>query len=367
MKSDRPRENTLKNMITDVLNQKTGNTHIQRVFRFWGILREAFQNWREDRASRLAAALAYYTLFSIAPLLVIVISIVGFVFGPDAARGQIFNEVARVTGQQAAEALQWLIQTVNTPSSGLAATLVSSALLFFGAANVFQQLKDSLNIIWGIMPKSEGLRGLLRSRFPAFALVVLSGLILIGSIIFSLIVSTILEILRGQFPIFETLNGVLQLPITFAVMMFILAAFYKILPDAHIRWKDVWFGAAVTAGLFVFGRYLIELYLTQRIVTSAYGIAGSLVVILLWVYYSAQIFFFGAEVSYVYAHRYGSFKEVPLPPKYAAFSAIQVVSPGSGGVPGAKAPALDDIPEKAPGNQNGIQPVLSSSSLEKEN
>lgn len=268
------------------------------------VLKRTFIKWSEDKASRLAAALAYYTVFSLAPLLVILIAVVGFVFGQEAAQGHIEAQIQGVVGPETAKAIQTMVRNASNPRSGIIATALSVVTLVFGASGVFNELQDGLNTVWEVMPRpNRGFRGMLRDRLWSFLMVL--G---IAAVLFvSMIASTILSALNGYFA--QLLPGLGFLPelvnnlISFAIGTLLFAMIYKILPDVTVAWRDVWVGAAVTSLLFTAGKFLIGLYLAKTSAASAYGAAGSLVVILLWVYYSAQILFLGAEFTQAYANR----------------------------------------------------------------
>lgn len=268
------------------------------------LLKETFQEWQEDKASRLAAALAYYTAFSIAPLLVIAIAIAAFVFGEEAAKGQIATQLGALVGKEAAEAIQAMLVTSSRKSAeGTIATLISVALLFFGASNIFTQLQDSLNTIWEVAPKpGRGIKGVIKDRILSFGMVLGIGFLLLVS----LILSTILAALSKDLGVGGMIGSILNFFLSFGVITLLFALMFKFLPDVKITWGDVGIGAVITALLFTIGKTLISLYLSNSSVGSTYGAAGSLVVLLLWVNFSAQILFFGAEFTQVYANKYGS-------------------------------------------------------------
>ncbi|HEY9829314.1 MAG TPA: YihY/virulence factor BrkB family protein [Stenomitos sp.] len=271
------------------------------------LLKETFQEWQEDKASRLAAALAYYTAFSIAPLIIIAIAIAAVVFGEEAARGGIDDQLRGLLGQQGAAAVQDMIKNSNKPAEGTMATLISVVLLLFGASGVFGQLQDSLNTIWEVAPKpGRGIMGFIKDRFLSFSMVLGIGFLLLVSLILSAVLAGLNNVLGGMMPGLSFLWGILNFLISFGVITLLFALIYRVLPDAKIAWGDVWFGAIITALLFTIGKTLIGLYLGNSSVGSTYGAAGSFVVLLLWVNYSAQILFFGAEFTQVYANKYGS-------------------------------------------------------------
>ncbi|MBD2013508.1 YihY/virulence factor BrkB family protein [Microcoleus sp. FACHB-53] len=271
------------------------------------LLKETFQEWQEDKASRLAAALAYYTAFSIAPLIIIAIAIAAVVFGEEAARGGIDDQLRGLIGQQGAAAVQDMIKNSNKPAEGTIATIISVVLLLFGASGVFGQLQDSLNTIWEVAPKpGRGVMGFIKDRFLSFSMVLGIGFLLLVSLVLSAVLAGLNNVLGGLMPGLSFLWGILNFLISFGVITLLFALIYRVLPDAKIAWGDVWFGAIITALLFTIGKSLIGLYLGNSSVGSTYGAAGSFVVLLLWVNYSAQILFFGAEFTQVYANKYGS-------------------------------------------------------------
>lgn len=272
------------------------------------LLKETFHEWQEDKASRLAAALAYYTAFSIAPLLVIAIAIAAIVFGEEAAQGQIASQLGTLVGKEAAEAIQaMLVSSSRQSGQGIIATVISIALLFFGASNIFTQLQDSLNTIWEVAPKpGRGIKGIVKDRILSFGMVLGIGFLLLVSLILSTVLATLGNYLGGIMPGLHFLWSVLNFLLSFGVITLLFALMFKFLPDVKITWGDVGIGAVITALLFTIGKTLISLYLGNSGVGSTYGAAGSLVVLLLWVNYSAQILFFGAEFTQVYANKYGS-------------------------------------------------------------
>lgn len=261
--------------------------------------------WQRDKASRLAAALAYYTAFSLAPVLVIVIAIASLAFGQRTVQGEVLDQFQEWLGPDGASVVKVMIRGAQLPGSGIRATLGSLALLFVGATGLFTNLKDALNTIWRVQPKSDrGWQGFVSDRILAFFMVLGVGLILI----LILTLSTGLTAIEDQswFSRWIYLGRILDAILSFGIITLIFALIYKILPDVNIQWSDVWIGASLTSLLFGLGKFLISLYLSKNSLSSTYGAAGSLAVILLWVNYSAQIFFVGAELTKVYANRYGS-------------------------------------------------------------
>lgn len=266
----------------------------------WMLTRETVKEWMADGASRLAAALAFYTIFSLAPLLIIVIAVAGFFFGETQARGEIFEQMQSLMGPSGAEYLKSLLDKSWDPSAGLIATIIGLVMLLVGATGAFAQLQDALNLIWQASPrKGNTIWRLIRQRLLSFSLVLTIGFLMMVSLVLSAALSAASKYLFWMLPSYFPLLNLLNWVVAFVVTSGMFAAIYKILPDAKVRWKNVWLGAGVASLLFSIGRYFIGLYLGQGSFGSVYGAAGSFVVILLWVYYSAQILFFGAEFTWV--------------------------------------------------------------------
>jgi membrane protein len=277
----------------------------------FSLLKQSFSEWGEDKAPRLAAALSYFAIFSIAPFLIIVIAIAGFIWGQDAVEGRVFGQIEGAVGAEAAQMIQTMLAGVHDPAQGIIATVIGVGLLIFAASGLFAQLQDSLNVIWEVQPRPDlGIKGVLRTRLLSFLLILGIGVLLLLFLIASAIIAGFSEIIGDLFPGAAIVIFLANLLLTFAVVTLLFAMMYKVLPDAKIQWSDVWLGAAFTALLFAIGKELIGLYMGHVAVGSAFGAAGSLVVLLLWIYYSAMILFFGAEFTQVYANRYGS-KIVP--------------------------------------------------------
>lgn len=274
----------------------------------FGLLKEAFQEWQDDKASRLAAALAYYTVFSLAPLVIIAIAIAGAVFGEEAARGEIERQIQGLVGSAGAEVIETAIQNANRPdANGGIASFISVIVLLFGASGVFGELQDSLNTIWEVQPKpGRGVKGFLSKRILSFSMVLGIGFLLMVSLIVSAILSGLSAYMSHLIPGIDWFWGIVNFVISFGVITLLFGLMYKFLPDVKITWNDVLIGASITALLFTIGKTVLGQYLGQASFGSTYGAAGSLVILLAWVYYSAQILFFGAEFTQVYASRYGS-------------------------------------------------------------
>nr|WP_228035677.1 YihY/virulence factor BrkB family protein [Oculatella sp. LEGE 06141] len=295
------------------------------------MLKETVTEWSEDNASRLAAALAYYTVFSLAPLLIIVIAVAGFFFGEEAARGQIVGQIQGLVGQDGAEIIQTAIDNANQPGTGTGAiaSLISIGVLLFGASGVFAELQDSLNAIWNVKAKPKNaVGGFVRKRLLSFTMVLTIGFLLLVSLVVSAALTALTTLMNGLMPGFDFLWQLLNFVISFGVIALLFALIYKYLPDVKITWNDVLIGASMTALLFTIGKSLIGLYLGNSSFGSAYGAAGSLVVVLAWVYYSAQILFFGAEFTQVYARHYGS---QIVPDEHAVYADDSTEQPPTGG------------------------------------
>jgi Predicted membrane protein len=272
------------------------------------ILKQTFWEWLEDQAPTLGAALAYYTVFSLAPLLIIAISIAGLVLGKEAAQGQIFQELRGLLGTESGKAVQDIVQSTSAdPSTSLLASVVGFVTLLFGASGVFGQLQTSLNAIWGVQPKpGRGLFGIVRDRFLSFGFILAIGFLLLVSLVLTAAIAFLGQQFGSMIPGMEALVQSLNSILSVAVITLLFAMLFKFLPDARIAWHDVWIGAFITAALFTVGKFALGFYLGKSGVASSYGAAGSLIVLPLWVYYSSQIVFFGAELTQVYANRFGS-------------------------------------------------------------
>lgn len=274
---------------------------------FFLLFKEAFAEWRDDKANRLAAALAYYTMLSLAPLLVIAVSVAGFVFGDQAAKGEISGQISSLVGPSAADMLQTAIARAGDTGAGIIATIIGVVALLFGASGVFAQLQDALNTVWEVQPKpGQGLKATAKKRVTAMTMVLGIGFLLLVSLLVSAAVSALNNYMSSLLPGFGPLWTVVNLAISFGVITLLFAMIYKILPDVQIAWGDVWVGAAMTALLFILGKYVLSQYIGSSSVGSVYGAAGSLAILLVWIYYSGLILFFGAEFTQVYARRYGS-------------------------------------------------------------
>jgi membrane protein len=272
----------------------------------FSVLKQTVKEWSDDRVPRLGAALSYYTIFSIAPLIVIVIAIAGLWFGKQAAQDQIFHEISGLLGDKGAEAIAGMLQAADKPKQGIIASVLAIVTLIFGATGVFIQLQDALNTIWEVKPKpGRGIWGFVRQRLLSLAMVFGIGFLLLVSLVVSAGLSAAGKWFAGAMPGGEEVWHAINFIVSFLIIAALFTLMFKYLPDVKIAWKDVWLGGALTALLFTVGKFVLGMYLGRSSVSSAYGAAGSLVIVLLWVYYSAQILFFGAEFTQVYANRFG--------------------------------------------------------------
>jgi membrane protein len=279
----------------------------------WDLVRESVLEWSNDRASRKGAALAFYTVFSLAPILIVAIAIAGFFFGQDAARGEIFSQVRDLLGPDAAQAVQAMIQNASRPGAGMVATLIGLITLFVGATTALAELKDGLDQIWDVpSERMSGIWYFLTKRLLSIGLILSLGFLLLVSLVFSAVLTAVAKRWGPADPTGAILQAV-NFVFSFGLVTVLFAMIYKILPSVRIAWRDVVIGSVVTALLFSIGKFAIGLYLGNSAIASSYGAAGSVVLVLVWVYYSAQIFLLGAEFTKVYAHRYGSRRGLPQP------------------------------------------------------
>lgn len=266
------------------------------------LLEDTYAEWSKDNASQLGAALAFYTIFSLAPILIIVVAVVGIVLGKESVQTYILAELAKVIGQDNGAYVMSVIQNRYQEGSGLKATLIAVALILVGSTTVCMMLKNALNTMWGVNGKSSGLLNYIKERIKSSLLILVAGAFLLLSMLISSVISTISNFISIPFILFTTIDNIVSI----CLLTLLFSMLYKVLPDVKISWGDVWVGGAVTAALYTLGKFLLGLYLARSTIGSAYGAAGSLVVLLLWVYYSAQIIFLGAEFTQVYARKYGS-------------------------------------------------------------
>jgi membrane protein len=267
----------------------------------------AFRNWMNDYAPSMGAALAYYTVFSIAPLLVIVIAVAALIFGQDAAQAAIMDQARGLIGENGAKAIEGMLASAQKPKQGMIASALGIVVLLIGATTVLSELETNLNRIWKVEPdKRSGLWHFMRTRLLSLGMVLAIGFLLIVSLVVSAAIAAWGKVWGGWFGGMEVLLHAANFVVSVAIVTVLFAIIYKFMPRVAIRWRDVWIGALVTSLLFSFGKFLIGLYIGKSGVESSYGAAGALVVLLVWVYYSAQIFLLGAEFTKVYAESHGS-------------------------------------------------------------
>ena len=284
-----------------------------RVDRAWsaiaGLLRDSSGAWMDHRAGSKGAALAFYTLFSMTPIVVLAIAAAGYFLGAEAAEGRILEEVQALVGKAGAEVIRGLLAGARDPAAGLAATMVAAVLLLVGATGVFVELKGSLDEIWGIEPpKGRAIVTFLRTQLHSFGLVLTLAFLLLVSLVLSAALAVLDRYAGGVWSGAYALFALISPLVAFAVIACLFAVIYKALPRAPLSWSDVWIVSAFTAALFTIGKAAIGMYVGASGVASAFGAAGSLIALLLWVYYSAQIFFLGAEFTRQYALRFGSLR-----------------------------------------------------------
>jgi len=276
---------------------------------WWTLVKTSVSSWLDDYAPSMGAALSYYTVFSLAPLLLIVVSVAGLVFGEEAVRGELFAQLQGLMGADAAKAIQDLLASVNKPAKGVFATLIGIALLVFGATTVFGELQDALDRIWRAPAREKGgLWSLLRARLLSFGMILGLAFLLMVSLVLGAAISALGKWWGPAFGGWETLLQIVNLLVGFGLTTLVFAMIYKLMPRVKVEWHDVWLGALVTSLLFTIGKFLIGLYIGKSGVASGFGAAGSLIVVFIWVYYSAQIFLLGAEFTWVYAKTLGSLR-----------------------------------------------------------
>jgi membrane protein len=279
---------------------------------WWPLVKGAAVAWVADYAPSMGAALSYYSIFSLAPLLLIVISIGGLVFGQEAVRGEVFMQLRGLLGAEASQAVEGLLASVSQPSEGVASTAIGVVLLMLGATSVFGELQDALDRIWRApaRDRSGGLWGLVRARLLSFGMILGIAFLLMVSLILSAVVAALGRLWSGAFGEWALLAQVYNLIAGFVVTTGVFAMIYKIMPRVSVKWRDVWLGAAVTSLLFTGGQFLIGMYIGRSNLASGFGAAGSLIVVFVWVYYSAQIFLLGAEFTWIYARTFGSMQDM---------------------------------------------------------
>jgi membrane protein len=271
------------------------------------LLKTSGSEWSNDKAPRLGASLSYYTIFSLAPVLLLVVAVAGMVLGREAAQGKIVEQLSGLMGPDAAKAIEAMLEKASQKGGGILATVIGVVTLIVGATGVLIELQDALNTVWKVVPKpGRGIKGIIRDRMLSFGIVLGFGFLLLVSLVLSAAVALLDSWIGAAIPGWVIAGYVLSYGISLGLVAFVLAAIFKILPDVKISWRDVWVGALVTSTLFHIGKFGISLYIGKASVASTFGAAGSLAVLLVWIYYSSQIVLFGAEFTRVYANEYGS-------------------------------------------------------------
>ena len=272
-----------------------------------GLVRSSAMKWWTDNALRLGASLSFYTAFALSPILIIVIAVAGLVFGEEQVQRALMEQISSLVGPGSAGAINSMLASARPAAHGVLATCMSIATVLIVATGVFVEMQDGLNTIWKHARQNEnGVWRMLKDRVLSFLLIVAMGFLLLVSLVIDAILAAVGTYLSHLLPSFDTIMYIVNLLISIVVVTVLFAIIFRLLPSAKVAWKDVWVGAAVTSALFTIGKSLIGVYLGKAGVTSVYGAASSLMVILLWVYYSALIFYFGAEFTYIYASEYGS-------------------------------------------------------------
>lgn len=277
------------------------------------LVKLSYQDWKDDKASRLSASLAYYTIFSLAPMLLIILAITSIFWSRDAVQDQVLNQVEGLVGAEGRTFISDLLNSASTPASSILGTVVGVVTLIFGALGVFNELQNALNTIWEVQEEEntksgfiEGIKKIIFGRLLSFSMILGIGFLLLVSLVISAGLSAVQETIGNTIPVTEIFLQLVNLVISTGVITVLFALIFKFLPDAEIAWRDVWLGAFVTSILFSLGKFMIGLYLGNSAVASSFGAAGSLVLLLLWIYYSSQILLFGAEFTQVYANQFGS-------------------------------------------------------------
>jgi membrane protein len=290
---------------------------------WWTLVKSSVSAWLDDYAPSMGAALSYYSVFSLAPLLLIVVSVAGLVFGDDAVRGELFAQLQGLMGEDAAKAIESLLASVSQPSKGVVGTVTGLVVLLIGATTVFGELQDALDRIWRAPAREKGgIWSLVRARLLSFGMILGLAFLLMVSLVIGAVISALGKWWGPLFGGWEVLLQAVNLIVGFGLTTTIFAMIYKWMPRVQVQWHDVWIGALVTALLFTIGKFLIGLYIGKSGVASGFGAAGSLVIVFVWVYYSAQIFLLGAEFTWVYARTLGSMRDV-APQQAVAEKAVE--------------------------------------------
>lgn len=275
--------------------------------KYQNLLKQTVVEWIEDKVPRLGAALAFYSMLSLGPLLLLALAAAGLIFGHEAAQGKIVDQIQGMIGPDGARAVQDMIaDSAEKKDTGIIATAIGMGTLLVAASGVFGQLQDAMNTIWEVKPKKgRGIWGFIQDRFLSFTMVLGTGFLLLISLLLNTFLSAIGEYATGQFAELALIMQAVNFIVSFGVVSLLFALIFKYIPDVRVAWHDVWIGAILTAFLFTIGKFAIGFYLGHSSMSSSYGAAGSLVVVLIWVYYSSQILFFGAEFTQVYSNRFG--------------------------------------------------------------
>lgn len=282
--------------------------HKFEIGHLWSLLKQTYKEWDKDDPFRNSAVIAYYSIFSLPGLLIIIITLAGWFFGQEAVQGQLSSQMGEAMGEDAAKQIESIIANARVKENSTIATIIGIATLVFGATGVFVQLQQTLNQMWEVKANTDGgFKEIIKDRVFSFGLILVIGFLLLMFMILTSALNILSDWIMTKLPDYTIyLFRALTLVLSFGVVTLLFAAMYKILPDAKIRWKDVWVGAMVTAALFAIGKFLLGLYFAFADPASSYGAAGSLILVMLWISYSSLIFFFGAEFTQVYANTYGA-------------------------------------------------------------
>jgi membrane protein len=269
---------------------------------FLSIFKMTFAAWNKHEAPRLGAALAFYTILSLSPLVIIVVALAGLIFSRSTAQAHVLSQVQGMIGLEGGKAMQSMLANAQKPAAGILGTIVGLLSLLFGASGVFTELRSALNLIWEVNPEeTSGVVALLRERFFSFGMVLSIGFLLLVSLVISAVLAAVGKFFGGLLPISSSVLAVLNFLLSYIGVAVLFGLIFRFVPEARVRWRSVWPGALATALFFIIGKTLIGLYLGKSSLGSAYGAAGSVIVVIVWVYYSAQIFFFGAEFTHAYS------------------------------------------------------------------
>ena len=326
---------------------------------WWALIKAAGSSWLDDYAPSMGAALSYYTVFSLAPLLLIVISIAGLVFGQDAARGEIFGQLRGMMGDEAAKAVEGLLASVSKPSQGITAGVIGVAVLLVGATSVFGELQDALDRIWRAPARNKpsGLWGLLRTRLLSFGMILGIAFLLMVSLVLGAVIAALGHWWGDYFGGWTVLAQIVNVVVGFVLTTGVFAMIYKLMPRVTVRWNDVALGAVVTSLLFTVGKFLIGFYIGKSGIASGFGAAGSLVVVFLWVYYSAQVFLMGAEFTWVYARQFGSMRNLAPADDVGATDGVPSRSDDGSQTTASPAPGPSSSPAKVPSLPVSVAPA----------